>query len=99
MSIFCLPTCKWNQNYKLWNVIFSGVQDYAAAAAAAKKINNGKVLAVIGAVVDVQFDEGLPEILNALDVEGREPRLILEVAQHLGENTVSQKEYTTIVMT
>ena len=52
-------------------------------------MNNGKVLAVIGAVVDVQFDEGLPEILNALDVEGREPRLILEVAQHLGENTVS----------
>jgi len=63
------------------------VQEYAAAAQA-KKINNGKVLAVIGAVVDVQFDEGLPEILNALDVEGREPRLILEVAQHLGENTI-----------
>merc|ERR1712214_71801 len=63
------------------------VQEYAAAAQA-KKVNNGKVLAVIGAVVDVQFDEGLPEILNALDVEGREPRLILEVAQHLGENTI-----------
>lgn len=46
------------------------------------------MLAVIGAVVDVQFEEGLPEILNALDVSGREPRLILEVAQHLGENTV-----------
>ena len=45
-------------------------------------------MAVIGAVVDVQFDEGLPEILNALTVAGREPRLILEVAQHLGENTV-----------
>merc|ERR1711884_560280 len=58
------------------------IQEYAAAAQA-KKVNNGKVLAVIGAVVDVQFDEGLPEILNALDVEGREPRLILEVAQHL----------------
>merc|ERR1711884_23758 len=64
------------------------IQEYAAAAQA-KKVNNGKVLAVIGAVVDVQFDEGLPEILNALDVEGREPRLILEVAQHLGENTIS----------
>ena len=69
-------------------VRISGIQEYAAAAQA-KKVNNGKVLAVIGAVVDVQFDEGLPEILNALDVEGREPRLILEVAQHLGENTVS----------
>merc|ERR1712174_164585 len=44
----------------------------------------------IGAVVDVQFDEKLPKILNALEVEvpeGRE-RLVLEVAQHLGENTV-----------
>ena len=39
---------------------------------------------------DPQFDEGLPEILNSLNVEGREPRLILEVAQHLGENTVSK---------
>jgi len=63
------------------------LQEYAAQAAAANK-NQGKVLAVIGAVVDVQFDDGLPEILNALDVSGREPRLILEVAQHLGENTV-----------
>merc|ERR1712214_98369 len=63
------------------------IQEYAAAAQA-KKVNNGKVLAVIGAVVDVQFDEGLPEILNALDVKGREPRLVLEVAQHMGENTV-----------
>jgi len=60
----------------------------AAYAAAAAAINKGKILAVIGAVVDVQFEEGLPEILNALDVTGREPRLILEVAQHLGENTV-----------
>jgi len=50
--------------------------------------NNGQIVAVIGAVVDVQFDDGLPEILNALDVSGREPRLVLEVAQHMGENTV-----------
>lgn len=42
-------------------------------------------MAVIGAVVDVQFDEGLPPILNALEVAGRESRLVLEVAQHLGE--------------
>merc|ERR1712073_50526 len=41
-----------------------------------------------GQVVAVQFDDGLPEILNALTVVGREPKLILEVAQHLGENTV-----------
>merc|ERR1711913_243106 len=43
----------------------------------------GQVVSVIGAVVDVQFDDGLPEILNALTVVGREPKLILEVAQHL----------------
>merc|ERR1712062_585847 len=60
-------------------------RDYAAAAVAA---NQGQIVAVIGAVVDVQFDEGLPEILNALDVEGRSPRLVLGVAQHMGENTV-----------
>merc|ERR1712140_58633 len=50
--------------------------------------HKGQVVSVIGAVVDVQFDDGLPEILNALTVVGREPKLILEVAHHLGENTV-----------
>jgi len=60
-------------------------RDYAAAAG---KANAGQIVAVIGAVVDVQFEDGLPEILNALDVSDREPRLVLEVAQHLGENTV-----------
>ena len=48
----------------------------------------GKVTQVIGAVVDVQFDGDLPSIYNALEVRDFEPRLILEVAQHLGENTV-----------
>ncbi|CAH0730197.1 unnamed protein product, partial [Brenthis ino] len=42
---------------------------------------------MIGAVVDVTFDKHLPPILNALEVPGRKPRLILEVAQHLGENS------------
>uniref|UniRef100_A0A665U8N0 H(+)-transporting two-sector ATPase n=1 Tax=Echeneis naucrates TaxID=173247 RepID=A0A665U8N0_ECHNA len=60
---------------------------YAAPAAEAA-LANGRIVAVIGAVVDVQFDEGLPPILNALEVAGRESRLVLEVAQHLGENTV-----------
>merc|ERR1712018_1073317 len=45
-------------------------RDYAAAAGSK---NNGRIVAVIGAVVDVQFDEGLPEILNALDVADRSP--------------------------
>ncbi len=48
----------------------------------------GKVTQVIGAVVDVQFDDHLPEILNALSVDNNGNRLVLEVAQHLGENTV-----------
>ncbi|KAL3231873.1 hypothetical protein MRX96_023143 [Rhipicephalus microplus] len=59
-----------------------------AAAQASAKAGNGHIVAVIGAVVDVQFDDNLPPILNALEVEGRKPRLVLEVAQHLGENTV-----------
>ncbi len=48
----------------------------------------GKVRQVIGAVVDVQFDEHLPAILNALETTNDGNRLVLEVAQHLGENTV-----------
>ena len=48
----------------------------------------GKVTAVIGAVVDVQFEDDLPEILNALNTENNGKKLVLEVAQHLGENTV-----------
>merc|ERR1719286_62983 len=54
----------------------------------AAALPKGQVVSVIGAVVDVQFEDGLPEILNALVVEDRSPKLILEVAQHLGENTV-----------
>ena len=46
------------------------------------------VLLVMGAVVDVQFDNHLPEILNALETKNDGQKLILEVAQHLGENTV-----------
>jgi len=48
----------------------------------------GRVTAVIGPVVDVQFDGDRPSILNALEVQGRENRLVLEVAQHMGQNTV-----------
>ena len=55
---------------------------------AKEKLSIGKVTQVIGAVVDVQFEDNLPEILNALETENNGNRLILEVAQHLGENTV-----------
>ena len=49
---------------------------------------NGKISQVIGAVVDVEFDSNLPLILDALQVDNGGQKLILEVAQHLGENEV-----------
>ena len=48
----------------------------------------GKITQVMGAVVDVQFEGDLPAILNALETDNGGRRLVLEVAQHLGENTV-----------
>lgn len=92
-----LPVCSqlYNRRYVSTDKPVSAA---AAASAAAPKAGSaapaaapgavGKIIAVIGAVVDVQFGEALPPILNSLEVEGRSPRLILEVAQHLGENTV-----------
>ncbi len=48
----------------------------------------GRITQVLGAVVDVQFDAELPPILNALHAQNEGKVLVLEVAQHLGENTV-----------
>src|ERR1700741_2316856 len=48
----------------------------------------GRITQVIGAVVDVQFEGHLPAILNALETQNQGNRLVLEVAQHLGESTV-----------
>src|SRR6187455_3221483 len=48
----------------------------------------GKITQVIGAVVDVQFEDHLPAVLNALETKNGGNRLVLEVAQHLGESTV-----------
>jgi F0F1-type ATP synthase beta subunit len=56
--------------------------------ASAGKSSTGRISQVIGAVVDVQFDGELPPILNALEVDGTQHRLVLEVAQHLGGNNV-----------
>jgi len=58
----------------------------AQAQATANQI--GRITQVIGAVVDVQFEGHLPAILNALETKNGGHRLVLEVAQHLGENTV-----------
>ncbi len=55
---------------------------------AATNTPTGHITQVIGAVVDVKFDGHLPEILNALETENGGSRLVLEVAQHLGENSV-----------
>ena len=52
------------------------------------KNNVGAISQVMGAVVDVKFDDNLPEILNALEVDNDGNRLVLEVAQHLGESQV-----------
>src|SRR5690606_20215307 len=60
----------------------------AKKAAAAVAGSVGRVSQVIGAVVDVTFDEHLPPILNALETDNNGNRLVLEVAQHLGENAV-----------
>jgi F-type H+-transporting ATPase subunit beta len=59
-----------------------------ATATAGKPNKTGKVTQVIGAVVDVQFEGNLPAILNSLETNNGGSRLVLEVAQHLGESTV-----------
>ncbi len=56
--------------------------------AAENKGAMGKVTQVMGAVVDVQFEGKLPAIMNALTLSNDGKNLVLEVAQHLGENTV-----------
>jgi F-type H+-transporting ATPase subunit beta len=60
----------------------------AALATPHASAPTGHITQVIGAVVDVQFEGHLPEILNALETDNHGSRLVLEVAQQLGENTV-----------
>ncbi|MDE2646828.1 MAG: F0F1 ATP synthase subunit beta [Paracoccaceae bacterium] len=54
----------------------------------AKTKSVGKITQIIGAVVDIQFEENLPAILNSIVTQNNGKKLVLEVAQHLGENTV-----------
>lgn len=73
----------------LWRTVLPSLsRGFAAEPAVATSEASGRVTQVIGAVVDVQFDGELPPILSALEVEESPHRLVLEVAQHLGENTV-----------
>src|SRR5688500_4090693 len=59
-----------------------------ATAPVLNKTTDGTIAQVIGAVVDVAFESDLPAILTALETDNNGNRLVLEVAQHLGENTV-----------
>lgn len=49
-------------------------------------MNQGVIKEIVGVVIDVAFEGDLPPIYNALEVAGTDPRLVLEVQQHLGEN-------------
>jgi F-type H+/Na+-transporting ATPase subunit beta len=60
----------------------------AKKAASKSSGSMGRISQITGAVVDVAFDGDLPQILNALETMNGDNRLVLEVAQHLGENTV-----------
>ena len=51
-------------------------------------INVGKITQIIGAVLDIKFTDKLPEILEAIDIDNRGTKLVVEVAQHLGDDTV-----------
>ena len=54
-----------------------------------KVCNKGKVVQVIGPVIDIRFEDGhLPNLLNAVEIEYAEKRLIVEVAQHIGNDVV-----------
>eukprot|EP00834_Sanchytrium_tribonematis_P002286 NODE_67_length_25542_cov_1.476831.p7 type:complete len:396 gc:universal NODE_67_length_25542_cov_1.476831:8925-10112(+) len=64
------------------------LQYFCKRAATSTANHTGKVKSVIGAVVDVQFQGALPPILNALTLENNGQKLVLEVSQHLGEDTV-----------
>ncbi|CAK72651.1 unnamed protein product (macronuclear) [Paramecium tetraurelia] len=69
-------------------VAFSAAKKEASTSTKQATATTGQIAQVIGAVVDVQFDGPLPPILNALQVQGTSHKLILEVAQHLGDSRV-----------
>ncbi|KAJ6431773.1 hypothetical protein OIU84_019118, partial [Salix udensis] len=75
-----------------YGYLLNRAAEYATSAAAASPPSQPPPDKIGGeegeAVVDVKFDEGLPPILTALEVQGHSIRLVLEVAQHLGESVV-----------
>ena len=73
------------QNLRNFSILIYLVESYAILTSLI--FSDGAIIAVIGAVVDVQFPNELPPILNALEVQRDGGNLILEVAQHLGKLT------------
>ncbi|GIL61111.1 hypothetical protein Vafri_15501 [Volvox africanus] len=67
--------------------LLNAIRAFAAEPAAAASADVGFVSQVIGPVVDVRYDGELPSILSSLEVQGHSVRLVLEVAQHMGDNT------------
>ena len=59
-------------------------------------MRKGQITQIIGAVVDVKFDGELPEILTALECDNGGNRLVLEVAQHLGESSAVSYTHLTL---
>ncbi|URD86837.1 hypothetical protein MUK42_27295 [Musa troglodytarum] len=98
VDIIWVPLIRFNRNGATWGTLSppAPTPPPKPASGPSGKITDeltgagaiGKVCQVIGAVVDVRFDEGLPPILTALEVLDNQIRLVLEVAQHLGENMV-----------
>ena len=72
------------------SVVLQAVRDYADQTPPLPKAcsTTGHMVAIIGAVGDVQFGEELPSILNALEVQGRETKLVLEMAQSFSKRTI-----------
>jgi F-type H+/Na+-transporting ATPase subunit beta len=67
----------------------SNLKGVQMATATKNKTNEGKIIQIVGVVVDVEFQEGnLPAIYNALEINRANERLVFEVAQHLSESTV-----------
>src|ERR1044071_3446891 len=66
----------------------TAADDIRPTQATGQTNNTGTIAQIIGAVVDVHFPDHLPAILSALETDNNGNRLVLEVAQHLGENTV-----------
>lgn len=79
---------RFTGNFALSNSFSSQSKNDSVDSGLISNVGKGTIVSIIGAVVDVHFQGVLPTILTALEVENHVPRLVLEVAQHLGEGLV-----------